>query len=105
MGDTLVLAESAHGIHLILHKGDKRGNHYRHPLHEEGGQLIAKAFASARRHQHESIPARKYVAYDRFLISLKRSKTEILLQFLVQHVMQIVHLPLFFLLPYISGAG
>ena len=104
MGDTLVLAKSAHGIHLIFHKGDKRGNHYRHPLHEESRQLIAKAFASACRHQHESIPARKYVAYDRFLISLKRSKTEIL-QFLVQHVMQIVHLPLFFLLPYIPGAG
>ena len=91
VGNSLVLAEGAHGIDLILHQGDQRRDDDRHAVHQQRRQLVAKALAAAGGHQHERVLAGQHIADDRFLIALKSRETEILFQFLMQHVMQIVH--------------
>ncbi len=98
MGDAFVLTEGTHGIHLILHERNERGDHDRHTLHQKGRQLVAQTLTAARRHEDERVPACEYISYDRFLIALERRKPEILLQLFMQHVMQIVHLPFNFLM-------
>ncbi len=79
MRNTIVAAERPHGIDLILHKRNKRRDHYRHSVHKKRRKLVAKTFAAARRHQHKSVVAREHIAYNRFLIPLKGRKTKIFL--------------------------
>ena len=63
--------KGAHGIHLVLHQGDERRDDDRHTVHQECRQLVAQRFASAGRHQHESILALQHVADHRLLIPLE----------------------------------
>ena len=41
MGNAVVVAELAHGVHLILHEGYKRGYDNGCTLHKQRGKLVA----------------------------------------------------------------
>ena len=45
-------------VDLILHEGDQGGDHDGNAVAQQRGNLIAEALATARRHQHQSVPAR-----------------------------------------------
>ena len=80
MGDTVLLAVTAHGIDLILHQGDKRRDDDCGTLHDARRQLVTQRFTAACRHQHECVALGQQVLDYRLLIAFKRLKTEVLLQ-------------------------
>ena len=57
--------------HLILHQRNKRRHHDAHPLTDERGNLEAEGLAAAGRHQHERVPALRYVRDDVSLLAAK----------------------------------
>jgi hypothetical protein len=56
--DALGARRTAHqGRHLVLDERQERAAYHRHASSEHRGKLVAQAFAAARRHQHENVPA------------------------------------------------
>lgn len=93
MGNPLLHAERTHGIHLILHQRNQRGNHNRHTIHNQCRQLIAQRFTPAGRHQYKCILACEYVTDNCFLVPFETGKTEILFQsFMQQNTLFVSHL-------------
>ena len=76
MGYAIVGAEIPHGIHLILHQGDERGDDDGGALHEQRRQLIAERLASAGGHKHEHVVAVHQREYYFLLVAFEIVKSE-----------------------------
>ena len=82
MGDTAVAGlEAADYIHLVLHKGDERGNHDGRSVHHQGRQLVAQRLAAAGGHEHKRIVSFYQMLDDLFLITFECIVAEEGLQF------------------------
>ena len=55
MGDAVFAAIAAHQVDLVLHERDQRADYNGYALADDGGKLVAKAFAAACRHDDEGI--------------------------------------------------
>ena len=78
--------EPPDGVHLILHEGDERGNHYGRPVHDQGRKLIAKGFATACGHEHKRVPALHQVLDNGLLVSLESVVSKERFQFSMEDV-------------------
>ena len=74
------------GRHLILHQGDQRGNHQRHAIKHQRGNLVAQALARAGGHHAQAVPALKQRIHQHFLPRTEAVVAEVVLQRL-----QLVH--------------
>src|SRR5260221_13602964 len=55
VGDTVLAAVTTDEVDLVLHQSDQRTNDNSHTFADNGGQLIAKTFATTCRHDDESV--------------------------------------------------
>ena len=72
----VVLAEIAHGVNLVFHQGDERGNHDGGTLHEERGQLVAERFSATCGHKDKNVVTVEEAADYRFLVAFEGSEAE-----------------------------
>ena len=87
MGNPVLFAEITHGIHLVLHQGYQRRNHYGRPLHHKRRQLITQRFSSSGRHQHKCVISCQYIFDDCSLISFKGIKTKMFFELFCQIIL------------------
>lgn len=80
MGYAWFVAEVAHGVYLVFHQGYERRNNYGCSFHQQGGELIAEAFAAAGGQEYECVVAGQEIGYDFFLVAFELVKSEILLE-------------------------
>ena len=80
MGHTIIVAQIAHHIHLVLHERNEGRYDYSRSFHKQGRQLITERLSTSCGHKHKCVVAIKKVADDSFLVSLKFVKTEVFLQ-------------------------
>ena len=66
--------------HLIAHQRDQRRDDDAQALAMQSGQLIAKRFAAAGRHQHECIAPAQHLVDDGLLAGPERAQAEHLLE-------------------------
>ena len=45
-----------HGVDLVLHQGDERGDHQRRPAQQPGRELVGQRLAGAGRHHADAVP-------------------------------------------------
>ena len=60
-------AQRPHGVHLILHQRDERGDDHPGSAADQRGNLVAERLAAAGRHQHERVAAGDEVLDDLLL--------------------------------------
>src|SRR5690606_2331521 len=80
VGDDIAFTAVPDGVNLVFHQGDERRYDDGRALHHEGGQLVAKRFATSGRHDDHTIAAGQYGFNDFFLIPFKLGKAKILLE-------------------------
>ena len=80
MGHPTLFRHSVDYVDLVLHKCDERRHNYGRALHDERGQLVAEALASARGHKYKGVIASKEVAYDGLLVTLEVVEAEKMFQ-------------------------
>jgi hypothetical protein len=71
MSHSVFEAETAHGVHLVLHQSNQGRDNDGCSGANQGWQLVAQRLPPAGGHQHKGIPAIKHVADDVFLVALK----------------------------------
>jgi hypothetical protein len=86
MSHSVFVAEITHGIHLILHQCNKRGNNYCCAIQKQRRQLITQRFSTPGRHEHESVLAFHYVPDDSFLISFESVESKMQLKTFCQRI-------------------
>ena len=84
MGNTILFAQVAHGINLILHKGNKWRNNNGCSVHYKGGELVAEGLAAACGHKHKCVVASQQIADNSLLVSLECIKTKMDLKYFLQ---------------------
>ena len=80
MGDSIVFADHADGVHLVLHQGDEGGDDDGGPFHHQGGELVAQGFSAAGGHQDKRVPPFNQMLDDAQLVTLEGVEAEKLLQ-------------------------
>jgi hypothetical protein len=68
--------------HLVMHKGDERGNDDGCAVHDHRRQLIAERLACTRRHHGQTVPTVKHAGDDVFLNPAKGGKAEHTVQYI-----------------------
>ena len=84
MGYSVLLTEVAHGINLVFHKSDERGDNYCSSVHDKGGELIAERLTSACRHKHKRIFTFQQITDYSLLVSLESIKAKMDFQYFLQ---------------------
>ena len=79
----LMVHISADGVHLILHQGYQRRDHYRGAFQHQCRKLIAQRLTATRGHQHEHIATRHKVVDHIVLTLLESVESEVIFQRLV----------------------
>ncbi len=80
MRHTVLAAVASDEVNLVFHQGDQGTDDDRHAFADDGGQLVAKAFAAAGRHDDESIFTGQYGFDDRILALFETVEAKLFLQ-------------------------
>ena len=84
MCNAVVLAEMPHGIHLILHQGNQRGDYDCRSLHHQCRQLVAHAFSASCGHDHKGVATVQQITDNCLLVAFEAVKTEVSFQRLAE---------------------
>jgi hypothetical protein len=69
-------ARLAQRRHLVAHQRDQRRHHHRDAFAQQRGDLVAKGFPAAGRHQHQAVAPGKGVRDDRRLLAAETVVSE-----------------------------
>ena len=84
MGHIVLGAIASDQVNLVFHEGDEGGNDDGATFADDGGQLVAKAFAPTCGHDHKGIITGQQVFNNGSLVAFKLGKSEMFLQGAVQ---------------------
>ena len=79
VSNLVFLAIPTDRVHLILHQGNKRRDNDRRTFQHQGGQLITKGFAAARRHNYKSVFTIQNTFDNSLLLSFETVEPKVLL--------------------------
>ena len=77
MGYGRLGGNAPHGIHLVFHQGDQRGDDDGRAGHQQSRQLVRQGFSSSGRHDDKSVVTGHQALDNLLLLTFEGVKTEV----------------------------